>query len=94
MSKGIPTGATYLGFALLWQAVLFVAWMACIVLFGAGYCATAMVAIVLTAYGFFRHVRSIGRRAKQGIREPTPELRRLLSIMSGSRDAINGASRD
>jgi 1,4-dihydroxy-2-naphthoate octaprenyltransferase len=92
MSKGIPTGRTYLGFALLWQAVFFVAWIACLVFFGAGYFATAMVVILLTAYGFFRHARSIGRRAKQGIRRPTPELRRWLLITSESRDATRSGS--
>ncbi|MCK1542483.1 hypothetical protein IVB12_11110 [Bradyrhizobium sp. 179] len=51
MSKGIPTGKTYLGFALLWQVVFFVAWIACIVFFEAGYFATTMVVILLTAYG-------------------------------------------
>lgn len=91
MSKGIPTGKTYLGFALLWQVVFFVAW--CIVFFEAGYFATTMVVILLTAYGFFRHARSIGRRAKQVIRPPTPELRRWLSITSERRDAINGGPR-
>ncbi|MDH2403994.1 hypothetical protein QCM77_29175 [Bradyrhizobium sp. SSUT18] len=93
MSKGIPTGTTYLGFALLWQAVFFIAWIACIVFFGAGYFATAMVVILLTAYGFFRHARSIGRRAKQGSRRPTPDLRQWLSITSESRDVINGGPR-
>lgn len=93
MSKGIPTGKTYLGFALLWQVVFFVASIACIVFFEAGYFATTMVVILLTAYGFFRHARSIGCRAKQGIRRPTPELRRWLSITSERRDAINGGPR-
>ncbi|WP_454643656.1 hypothetical protein [Bradyrhizobium liaoningense] len=45
MSKGIPTGKTYFGFALLWWAVFFVAWIACIVFFLAGYFATAIVVI-------------------------------------------------
>ncbi|WP_448029877.1 hypothetical protein [Bradyrhizobium liaoningense] len=93
MGKGIPSGKTYFGFALLWWAMFFVAWIACIVFFWAGYFATAIVVILLTAYGFFRHARSIGRRAKQGIRRPTPELRRWLSITSESRDVINGGHR-
>jgi hypothetical protein len=94
MSKGIPTGATYLGFALLWWAVFVVAWIACIVFSGAGYFATAMVVILVTAYGFLRHASFIGRRAKQGIRRPTPELRRWLSIItSESQDAIDGGPR-
>jgi hypothetical protein len=87
MSKGIPTATTYLGFALLWHAVFFVAWIACTIFFGAGYFGAAMVVILLIVYGFFRHARSIGRRARQGIRRPTPELRRWLSITSESQDA-------
>lgn len=81
MSSSIPTGRTYLGFALLWYAVIFVVWLACIVLFKAGYIVTAILTLLLTAYGFFRHARSLVRRAKQGIRRPSPELRRWLSTI-------------
>ena len=93
MSRVIPTGKTYLGFAALWHAMFFAVWIACIAFFAAGYSVTAMVLILLTAYGFFRHARAIGRRAKQGIRRPSPELRRWLSITSESRAAIGGNSR-
>lgn len=93
MSKDIPTGTTYFGFAFLWWAVFFVAWMACIVFFAAGFFATAIVVILITAYGYVRHNRSISRRAKQAIRLPTPELRRWLSITSDSRGTISNGDR-
>jgi hypothetical protein len=92
MSSGIPTGKTYLGFVLLWNAVFCVVGLLCFVLFAAGYVATGVFTILLTGYGFFRHSRSIGRRAKQALRRPTPELRRILAI-DRRRDAINGSSR-
>ncbi|MGY3483796.1 hypothetical protein ACVW1C_001679 [Bradyrhizobium sp. USDA 4011] len=92
MSSGIPTGRTYLEFYLLWNAVFCVVGGACFVFLAAGYFVTAIVTLLLTAYGLFRHAGSIGRRAKQGIRRPTPELRRWLSITSESRDAIDGRS--
>lgn len=92
MGSGIPTGRTYLGFVLLWNAVFCVVAIACFVLLAAGYIVTAIVTLLLTAYGFFRHSKSIGRRARQGIRRPAPELRRWLSITSESRDAIDGSS--
>jgi hypothetical protein len=93
MSSGIPTGRTYLGFVLPWNAVFCVVGVACFVLLAAGYIVAAIFTLLLTAYGFFRHAKSIGRRAKRGIRRPTPELRRWLSITLAGRDAIDGSSR-
>lgn len=78
MSSGIPTSKTYLGFALLWNAVVCVVGF-CFVLFAAGYVVTGIFTILLTGYGFFRHSSSIGRRAKQAVRRPTPELRRIMA---------------
>ena len=92
MSSGIPTGRTYLVFVLLWNAVFCAVAIACFVLLAAGYVVTAIFTLLLTAYGFFRHSKSIGRRARQGIRRSTPELRRWLSITSENRDAIDRSS--
>lgn len=85
MSSGIPTGKTYLGFVLLWGAVIFVVWMLCIVLFAAGHVVAGIFTILLTGYGFFRHSSSIGRRAKQAVRRPTPELRWIMDHLTDSR---------
>lgn len=93
MSRGIPTGKTYLGFAALWHAIFFGVWIVCIAFFATGNIVTATALILLSAYGFFRHARAIGRRGKQGIRRPTPELRRWLSITSASLDVIDSNSR-
>jgi hypothetical protein len=93
MRSSIPTGRTYLGFVLLWNAAFCVAGLMCFVLLAAGYIIPAIFALLLTAYGFVRHAKSIGRRAKQGIRRPTPEFRRWLLAASESRDASDGGYR-
>ena len=54
MGSGIPTGKTYLCFALLWYAVFGVAAVTCALLAAAGYIVAAMVALALTAYGLLR----------------------------------------
>ncbi|SHH63475.1 hypothetical protein SAMN05444169_8482 [Bradyrhizobium erythrophlei] len=45
-----PDGKTYLGFVLLWDAIILVVWMFCIVLFAAGYVAAGIFTILLTGY--------------------------------------------
>ena len=92
MRSSIPTGKTYLGFALLWNAAFCVVGLTFFVMLTAGYITCAFFMILLTAYGFVRHAKSIGRRAKQGIRRPTPEFRRWLSITSGSRQGVDGSA--
>ena len=56
-----------------WQPLSFenvtywpVAGVACFVLLTAGYIVTTIITLLLTAYGFIRHTKSIGRRAMQG----------------------------
>ena len=68
MSDEIPTGKTYLGFVLLWGAVLFVVWIVCIPLFATGRFIIALVIVGLVIWGILRHSASIGRRAKRSIR--------------------------
>ena len=80
MSRSIPTGKTYLGFVLLWGAVIPVVLILCVVLFAAGQVMAGILTILLTGYGYFCHSSSIGQRAQQGIRRPSPELRRIMAI--------------
>lgn len=72
MRSNITTGKTYLGFVLLWNAVILVVGMLCIVLFAAGYVLVGIFTILLTGYGCSQHSRSIGRRARQAIVDPAP----------------------
>jgi uncharacterized membrane protein YdbT with pleckstrin-like domain len=63
----IPTAKTYLGFVLLWNAVIFVVSMLCLVLFAAGHVIAGVLIVLLTIYGFVRHSNAIGLRAKRGL---------------------------
>jgi hypothetical protein len=92
MRSNIPTGKTYLGFVLLWGAVILVVWMLCILLFAAGYVLVGIFTILLTGYGYFQHSSSIGQRARQAVRRPSPELRRILAS-DQLRKAIEDSSR-
>lgn len=86
MGDGIPTGKTYIGFILLWSVMTpCVIGPICIALCLSGYGGAAIVILLLAAYGFIKHCRSIGKRAGLAIRRPTPEFRRWLAITSAGR---------
>jgi hypothetical protein len=53
MSSGIPTGKTYLGFALLWTAVICVVGLLCLVIFAAGYVVTGIFTSCSPVMGSF-----------------------------------------
>jgi len=89
MSNGIPTGKTYLGFALLWGTVFPMVGLLCIALFADGQIIAGILVILLTSYAFFRHNSAIARRAQQIVRRPSPELRRILAL-DRQRRAIEG----
>jgi len=91
MSSGIPTGRTYLGFILLWGAVIPLAWMLGVALFAGGHAIAGIFTILLPTYGYFRHSFSIGDRADHLIRGPSPELRRILAV-DRQRTAIEAGS--
>jgi predicted ABC-type exoprotein transport system permease subunit len=63
----IPTGRTYLGFVLMWTIVLFLVFLFCVALFGAGRWIAGLLTILLTVYGLVRHSLWIGKRAKWGL---------------------------
>ena len=58
----IPTGRTYLGFVLTRTVVLFLVFLLCVALFGAGRWVAGLLTILLTAFGFVRHSLWIGKR--------------------------------
>jgi len=68
----IPTGRTYLGFVLTWIVALFVVFLICIALFGAGRFGAGVLTILLATYGFVRHSIWIGKRARHGLVRPRP----------------------
>jgi hypothetical protein len=63
----IPTGRTCLGFVLTWTIVLFLVFLFCVALFGAGRWIAGLLTILLTVYGLVRHSLRIGKRAKRGL---------------------------
>ncbi len=63
----IPIGRTYLGFELIWTAVLFFVCLFCAALFAAGRWIAGLLVILLTVYGFARHSMWIGKRARRGL---------------------------
>jgi hypothetical protein len=86
MGNGIPTGKTYIGFILLWSVMPCAVAPLCVALCLGGFGGAAMVILLLAAYLFFKHSRSIGKRAGLAFRRPTPELRRWLAITSAGRE--------
>lgn len=66
-TSNIPTGRTYLGFALAWTLLLFLVYLICIALFAAGRWEIGLLTILLAAYGFVRRSVRLGRRAKRGL---------------------------
>jgi len=63
--SNIPTGWTYAGFVLVWNAVPFVVLALCIGLFTAGHWIIGLLIVLLTAYAFVRHTMWIGKRARR-----------------------------
>lgn len=66
-TSNIPTGRTYLGFALAWTVLLFFVYLICIALFAAGRWEIGLLTILLTGSGFVQHIVRLGRRAKRGL---------------------------
>ncbi|TFV35833.1 hypothetical protein [Bradyrhizobium niftali] len=65
--SNIPTGRTYLGFALAWTVLFFLVYLICIALFAAGRWEIGLLTILLIVYGFVRHSVWLGKRAKRGL---------------------------
>lgn len=65
--SNIPTGRTYLGFALVWTIVAFLVFLLCIAVFAAGRWIAGLFIVLLTVYLYVRHSISIGKRARRGL---------------------------
>lgn len=66
-TSNLPTGRTYLGFALAWIVLLFLVYLICVALFAAGRWEIGLLTILLAAFGFVGHSVRLGRRAKRGL---------------------------
>lgn len=65
--SNIPTGRTYLTFALVWISVTFVVYLLCIAVFASGHWIAGLLIVLLHLYVAARHSISIGKRAKRGL---------------------------
>ena len=65
--SNIPTGRSYLAFALVWTIVTFLSSLLCTAVFAAGHWIIGLLIVLLTAYVFVRHNMWIGKRARRGL---------------------------
>ncbi|MGY8709646.1 hypothetical protein RAD16_28230 [Bradyrhizobium sp. 18BD] len=65
--SNIPTGRTYLAFALVWTIVTFFVFLLCIAVFAAGRWIIGLLIVLLTVYAFVRHNMWLGKRARRGL---------------------------
>jgi hypothetical protein len=68
MSEGIPTGKTYLWFALKWNMIAVLVLLLCFILFKSDYAIAGFCLVMFSIFFFIRDSMRVGRRARKGLR--------------------------